>query len=54
MDPQRAAARNGLRNLRKRLADIHGEFSITPGAAGGTVVRLTAPLITSARPAGEP
>jgi ligand-binding sensor domain-containing protein/signal transduction histidine kinase len=36
--------RNGLRNMRKRLEDVGGEFSITPGAQGGTRVRLTAPL----------
>ena len=36
--------RNGLPNMRKRLQDVGGEFSITPGAEGGTRVRLTAPL----------
>lgn len=36
--------RNGLRNMRKRLADVGGEFNITPGAEGGTRVCLTAPL----------
>jgi signal transduction histidine kinase len=36
--------RNGLRNMRKRLEDVGGEFSIAPGAEGGTRVRLTAPL----------
>ncbi|MEI6391418.1 MAG: two-component regulator propeller domain-containing protein [Verrucomicrobiota bacterium] len=36
--------RNGLRNMRKRLEDIGGEFSIGPGAEGGTRVCLTAPL----------
>jgi signal transduction histidine kinase/ligand-binding sensor domain-containing protein len=36
--------RNGLRNMRKRLEDVGGEFSIGPGAEGGTRVRLTAPL----------
>lgn len=44
LDPQRAKTRNGLRNMRKRLEEIGGEFSLTPGAAGGMVVRLTAPL----------
>ena len=37
--------RNGLRNMKKRMADIHGEFSISPGANGGTIVRLTVPII---------
>jgi signal transduction histidine kinase len=36
--------RNGLRNMRKRLEDIGGQFSIGPGAEGGTRVCLTAPL----------
>jgi ligand-binding sensor domain-containing protein/signal transduction histidine kinase len=39
-----AAARNGLRNMRKRMEDIHGEFSIGPGANGGTIVRLKIPF----------
>lgn len=38
------ADRNGLRNMRKRMQDIDGEFSIGPAAQGGTVVRLTAPV----------
>ncbi len=36
--------RNGLKNMRKRLADVHGEFEIAPRATGGTVVRLTVPV----------
>ena len=36
--------RNGLRNMRKRLEDVGGEFSLGPGTEGGTRVRLTAPL----------
>lgn len=36
--------RNGLRNMRQRMAEVGGEFSIGPGAEGGTLVRLTAPL----------
>ncbi len=36
--------RNGLKNMRKRLADVSGEFEIKPGAYGGTVARLTVPL----------
>jgi signal transduction histidine kinase len=30
--------------MRKRMEDIHGEFSIGPGANGGTLVRLTIPI----------
>jgi len=39
-----APARNGLRNMRKRMEDIHGEFSINPGTGGGTIVCLTVPF----------
>src|ERR1700733_5320696 len=36
--------RNGMKNMRKRLADVRGEFDIAPGANGGTVVQLKAPI----------
>ena len=36
--------RNGLRNMRKRMEDVGGEFILEPGAERGTRVRLTAPL----------
>ena len=36
--------RNGLKNMRKRLADIGGEFDVAPGENGGTVVKLSVPL----------
>lgn len=38
--------RNGLKNMRKRLADIGGEFDIAPGGQGGTVVKLVVPFKT--------
>jgi signal transduction histidine kinase len=44
MDPKAAQMRNGLRNMRNRLAGIGGEFSIAPAPNGGTLVRLTVPL----------
>jgi signal transduction histidine kinase len=44
MDSKAAQLRNGLRNMRKRMADIRGEFSISAGANGGTIVRLTVPV----------
>ncbi|MGD0252843.1 MAG: two-component regulator propeller domain-containing protein [Verrucomicrobiota bacterium] len=44
MDAGAATTRNGLRNMRKRMEDIHGEFLIGPGANGGTLVRLTIPI----------
>jgi ligand-binding sensor domain-containing protein/signal transduction histidine kinase len=42
-----AESRNGMRNMRKRMDDIGGEFSIGPGQHGGTLVRLTVPLARS-------
>jgi ligand-binding sensor domain-containing protein/signal transduction histidine kinase len=42
--PPTVPAKNGLRNMRKRMEDIHGEFSIAGGAKGGTIVRLMAPI----------
>jgi ligand-binding sensor domain-containing protein/signal transduction histidine kinase len=44
VDKDAAGARNGLRNMRKRMEDIHGEFSISGDAKGGTLVRLTVPV----------
>jgi signal transduction histidine kinase/ligand-binding sensor domain-containing protein len=35
--------RNGLRNMKRRMTDIRGEFSISGGANGGTIVRLKIP-----------
>jgi signal transduction histidine kinase len=43
-DFQKPTTRNGLRNMRKRMEDVGGEFSIGPAADGGTVVKLTAPI----------
>jgi signal transduction histidine kinase len=45
IDPKATQMRNGLRNMKKRMEDIRGEFSIAPGANGGTIVRLTVPII---------
>src|SRR5262249_20631045 len=42
--PERKADRSGLRNMRKRMEDVGGQFSISPGAQGGTLVSLTAPF----------
>jgi signal transduction histidine kinase len=36
--------RNGLKNMRRRLADVQGEFTIVPGEPGGTVVCFSVPL----------
>jgi signal transduction histidine kinase len=40
-----AESRNGLQNMRKRMQDIGGDFFIGPGERGGTLVRLTVPLV---------
>ena len=36
--------RNGLRNMKKRMEDIRGEFSIGKAPGKGTIVRLTVPV----------
>ena len=36
--------RNGLKNMRRRLADVGGQFDIAPGAEGGTMVKLVVPV----------
>jgi signal transduction histidine kinase len=36
--------RNGLRNMRKRMEDVGGDFDFAPGAAGGTRITLQAPI----------
>jgi ligand-binding sensor domain-containing protein/signal transduction histidine kinase len=45
-DISKKKLRNGLKNMRRRLTDVHGEFEISPGADGGTVVKLTVPVKT--------
>ncbi len=47
MDQKRAQTRNGLRNMRKRMAEIGGAFAMAPAPENGTVVILKAPLIAS-------
>jgi signal transduction histidine kinase len=39
-----AKGRSGLRNMRKRMEDLGGDFAIGPGPARGTVARIRAPL----------
>ncbi len=36
--------RNGLRNMRKRMEDVGGSFSIGPAPEKGAIVRLAAPI----------
>lgn len=43
-EARKKTGRNGLRNMRKRMEDVGGSFVIEPAAAGGTLVRLTAPI----------
>lgn len=44
LDKQAVSNRNGLRNMKRRMEDIGGDFSISPGANGGTLVQLAVPL----------
>ena len=46
LDAQAAQTRNGLRNMRKRMEDIGGEFEAGPASGRGTAIRLTVPVIT--------
>ena len=41
--------RNGLRNMRRRMEDLGGQFQAGPGPEGGTCIRLTVPLRALAR-----
>lgn len=43
-DDKAKQSRNGLRNMRKRMEDVGGEFSIGPGSKGGSRVCLTSPI----------
>ena len=36
--------RNGLRNMKKRMTDIGGDFAVSDSAQGGTLVQLTVPI----------
>ena len=38
--------RNGMKNMKRRLADVRGDFEIIPGAGGGTTVNLKVPIVT--------
>jgi len=44
---EQKTGRNGLRNMRKRMEDVGGNFSIGPANGKGTIVRLTAPIKNS-------
>jgi len=48
-NPLRPNAGNGLRNLEKRLAEIHGTCTVEQGSDGGTIVTLIAPWPAVAR-----
>jgi signal transduction histidine kinase len=41
---EQKTGRNGLRNMRTRMEDVGGNFSIGPAAGKGTIVRLSAPI----------
>ena len=43
-DAAKKTGRNGLRNMRKRMEDVGGTFTMKPGDERGTVVRLTSPI----------
>lgn len=51
LDPDAPRTRNGLRNMRQRMEDIGGSFSIKPDPDGGAIVSLTSPLVAGRNPA---
>ena len=53
LDPNAPRTRHGLKNMTRRMEDIGGRFTITPGPEGGALVRLTVPL-AAARAAAKP
>ncbi len=44
VDSEAARARNGLRNMRRRMEEVGGRFDIAPAPGGGTRVTLRVPL----------
>jgi signal transduction histidine kinase len=44
VDLEKPQTRNGLRNMRKRMEDVGGQFSIGAAPEGGTRVMLTVPI----------
>ena len=44
LDEARAATRNGLRNMRKRMEDVGGGFEMGPAPEGGLSIRLVIPI----------
>ncbi|HWC60036.1 MAG TPA: two-component regulator propeller domain-containing protein [Verrucomicrobiae bacterium] len=41
---EQKTGRNGLRNMRKRMEDVGGSFTLGPAPEKGTLVRLSAPI----------
>jgi len=41
---EQKSGRNGLRNMRKRMEDVGGSFTLGPAPDKGTLVRLAAPI----------
>jgi ligand-binding sensor domain-containing protein/signal transduction histidine kinase len=46
LDARAVQTRNGLRNMRKRMEDIGGQFETGAAAEQGTIIRLTVPVRT--------
>jgi signal transduction histidine kinase/ligand-binding sensor domain-containing protein len=46
-----AKLRNGMKNMRKRMEDVGGDFAFESAPEGGAVVRLTGPLESNKTPA---
>jgi signal transduction histidine kinase len=44
LEAKAAQARNGLRNMRKRMEEIGGQFEFSPAPDGGTRIRFSVPF----------
>jgi signal transduction histidine kinase len=42
--------RNGMKNMRSRMAAIGGDMQVSSAVGGGTTITLTAPLVSPASP----
>ena len=51
--PLTGADHNGLDNMRQRMNEIGGTFSITSAAGRGTLVRLTQPFVYTTTPRSQ-
>jgi signal transduction histidine kinase len=54
METEAAQRRNGLRNMRRRLEDVGGAFTLSPAAGRGAIARFVVPLGSATQTNPEP